>query len=124
MASLMGNLPIMSMSARRAAKRIVRATRRGESEVVLGQQAKALSLLHGIATGTSVDVLRALARLMPAPGGIGRDRARGYQSETSVTRSFLNALGRRDALEYHQFPPAQPGVMASGSSARDTAGVP
>jgi NAD(P)-dependent dehydrogenase (short-subunit alcohol dehydrogenase family) len=102
------SLPVSSISAARAACQIVAATRRGDPEVVLSSQAKLLSLAHGVVPGVVADALGIVNRWLPAPGGIGQDALSGDESETSLTRSFLNALGRRAEQAYHQHPSPTP----------------
>lgn len=115
--SLSDNLPATSISARRAAKTIVAATRRGAAEVILSPQAKLLAWFHGLLPGTTSDILALIDRFLPAPGGIGHDRATGWESRTAITRSFLNALGHHAEHELNQYadpaaPPIEPGSSA------------
>jgi len=100
--SLGATLPVAAMSARRAARRIVAAVRRGQAEIILSPQAKALALLHGVAPGMTADLLGVVNRLLPQAEGQGRDRHLGRESETRVTRSFVTALGRKAARELNQ----------------------
>ncbi len=96
------SLPLTAMSAGRAARQIVAATRRGDAEVVLSPQAKLLALAHGIAPGLVAEALGVVNRLLPRPGGIGQDALTGGESETALTASFLTTLGRRAEQLYHQ----------------------
>ncbi|MBI4508130.1 MAG: SDR family oxidoreductase [Deltaproteobacteria bacterium] len=66
--ALGGVLPIVSMSAERAARRIVRAVRRREPEVTLGWQAKTLKLVHALAPSLTLRALGLVNRLLPASG--------------------------------------------------------
>jgi NAD(P)-dependent dehydrogenase (short-subunit alcohol dehydrogenase family) len=59
-------LPITAMSAERAARRIVRAIRRRETEVTLTWQAKLLRITHGVAPGITIRALGLANRLLPA----------------------------------------------------------
>jgi short-subunit dehydrogenase len=100
--SLGATLPVAAMSARRAARRIVAAVRRGQAEVILSPQAKAMALLHGVAPGMTADLLGVVNRVLPQAEGQARERHLGRESETPVTRSFVTALGRRAARELNQ----------------------
>jgi len=97
------SLPLTAMSAKRAARRIVLACQRGESEVILSVQAKLAAKFHGVFPGASAE-LNSLINdyLLPGPGGIGTGTAKGHQSESAVTRSFLTALTRRAARENNE----------------------
>lgn len=100
--SLSATLPVSAMSAQRAARRIVAAIRRGQAELVLTPQAKALALVHGLAPGTTTDLLGLVNRVLPRAEGRGRERRLGRESQTRLTRSLLTALGRKAARQLNQ----------------------
>jgi NAD(P)-dependent dehydrogenase (short-subunit alcohol dehydrogenase family) len=83
------SLPLASISAEKAARRIVEACRRGTAEVMLSAPARAAALFHGIFPGLTADLLGWVNRLLPGPGGIGSHRARGRDSESAWTESVL-----------------------------------
>ncbi len=88
--------PITAMNVERAARRIVEATRRGESEVTLTWQAKLLRVTAGVLPGAMADALGGVNRLLP--GANGRDRqVHGRNAATPITRSPLAGLMRRAA---------------------------
>jgi NAD(P)-dependent dehydrogenase (short-subunit alcohol dehydrogenase family) len=95
--SLGGSLPIISMDSDRAARQIVAACRRGTAEVVLSVPFKIAARVHGAMPGTTANVLGIVNRVLPGPGGIGTTRARGYESSTPVSESFLTAMNKRAA---------------------------
>jgi short-subunit dehydrogenase len=111
--SLGATLPVAAMSARRAARRIVAAIRRGQAELILTPQAKALAMIHGVAPGTTADLLGVVNRILPQAEGQDRNRHLGRESETPLTRSPLTALGRKAARELNQ----ETGGLARGSDA-------
>ena len=90
------------MNARRAARRIVLACQRGESEVILSIQAQIAARFHGAFPGISTELLSLVNAALPGPGGIGERRARGKESESAVSRSFLTALTQRAARENNE----------------------
>ena len=100
--SLGASLPVTSMGAEAAARRIVTALRRGEAEVILSWQAQLVALLHGVLPGLTADILSLVNRLLPAPGGIGEQTATGHASGSGITDSLLEALGRRAAARLNQ----------------------
>ena len=102
MFSIAGNLPITSISADAAARQVVAATRRGDAEIILTLQAQALARFNGLFPGLTTEILALANRVLPGPGGIGAERSLGKESETPVSSSFLTALGRQAAREYHQ----------------------
>jgi NAD(P)-dependent dehydrogenase (short-subunit alcohol dehydrogenase family) len=92
------SLPGISQSAERAADRIVNACRYGEPELITSLPAAVAARLHALVPWLSAEMAAALnTMLLPGPGGIGASRARGHQSETSLTRSPLTALTRAAA---------------------------
>lgn len=102
--TLSDSLPLItSMSARRAARRIVHATRRGDTEIILTPQAHLATRLHGLFPGTTANILSLVNRLLPNADGVGEERVIGKESETSASRSFLTALTQRAARAYHQY---------------------
>lgn len=94
--------PLTSMDARRAARRIVEATRRGEAEVTLSWEAKLLRLAHDLFPGATADLLGVVNRALPA-GGPESGTARGMELATSVSPSPLTAMMNRAALENNEF---------------------
>lgn len=91
------SLPLLSVDVRRAARHILDAVERGAVLTSIGLPAVVASRVHGLMPGTTVRVMRLVARLLPAAGGIETARRTGVQSTTRVTESPLGGLGRRAA---------------------------
>jgi len=66
--ALLDSIPLLSMDARAAARRIVRATLAGRGEVVLTPAAKVGIRVHGVAPAVTTGLLALLNRLLPDPG--------------------------------------------------------
>ncbi len=96
--SISDSLPITSMNADRAARRIIRACRYGEPEVVLSVQAKAAALFHGVCPGLWSDLNALLARALPSPGPDGRWKVPGHASGSKWAPSWATALSDRAAV--------------------------
>jgi NAD(P)-dependent dehydrogenase (short-subunit alcohol dehydrogenase family) len=90
--SISDSLPVTSMNAERAASQIVEACRRGDAEIVLSIQAQLAVKFHGLFPGLTADLLGVVNRLLPGPGGIGKRRAKGKESESAIAPSLLTAL--------------------------------
>jgi len=106
--ALGATLPLLSMDAERAARKIVSATRRGDAEVILSVPAWILSCVHGLFPGLTADVLRWINQLMlPAPDGDSTDAVRGHEAiarrQSAVLRT-LTRLGRTAAVRFGQHP--------------------
>jgi NAD(P)-dependent dehydrogenase (short-subunit alcohol dehydrogenase family) len=103
--ALSDSLPGVSMDVERAARRIVRACRDGDAEVILSPPARAVAAANGLAPGLVTEVFGLVGRLLPGPGGVGTRRMPGHQSESAVAPSFLTALGDAAARRHNQMPP-------------------
>lgn len=110
--SLSASLPMMSMSAEKAARQIVAAVRRGDAEVTLTLPALILSLLHGLWPGGVTRLWSAInGLLLPADGDV-RDRGvRGQEVMEQMPlqrRKVLDLLlmqGQRAADRYQNLEP-------------------
>jgi short-subunit dehydrogenase len=99
--ALSGTNPLASISARRAARKIVAAACSNRADLVIGWQAKLLAQWHGVAPGLTQEAMAQVNRLLPDAGGVTGKKA-GYESQSAVTRSPLTALGKRAARRYNQ----------------------
>jgi NAD(P)-dependent dehydrogenase (short-subunit alcohol dehydrogenase family) len=102
--SISDALPLVSMNARRAARRIVNACVHGEAEVVLSLPAKVAVKFHGLFAGAAVDLLGLMNVFLPSAGGIGREVRTGEQSSSSVSPSWITTLNERAAQQNNQVP--------------------
>jgi short-subunit dehydrogenase len=96
------SLPLTSISAERAARRIVRACELGEAEVVLSLQAKLAVKFHALWPGMTADLLGQVNRLLPGPGGIGSASATGEASASALAPSWLTTLSDEAAVRNNQ----------------------
>jgi short-subunit dehydrogenase len=100
--ALSGTNPLISVSAESAARQIVAATRRNQTELIVGWPAKVLARAHGLAPGITAEALALVNKLLPDARGASTEKKTGRQSQSTVTRSPLTVLGRRAALRYNQ----------------------
>jgi len=102
--SLGATTPILSLTAERAARRIVVACERGEPFVSLGLQAKALRVAHALAPGLTMRVLGLVNSLLPGPGGAGpEDPAEpGWQHRSPVNEPAIREAGDRAARDNNE----------------------
>ncbi len=105
--SLGASNPVLAMDADTAAKKIITATKRGESERVLSGPAKLLSGMHGVAPGATADLLGALATaLLPVAMG-EKNEARPGSKLAALQSPAMRALltfGQLAARRYRQRP--------------------
>lgn len=93
--SLIDTLPLTSMSAERAADRIITAIELGKAEVLLSGQAKVMSKMNGLFPGMISDLLGMVNRAMPQQTGEGSMRRMG--GDLPISHPVLTALGERAA---------------------------
>ncbi|MER6301698.1 SDR family oxidoreductase [Kitasatospora sp. NPDC001539] len=100
------SLPLVSMDARRAARRIVRAAESGRRELVLTPLAKAAVLAHGVAPATTNRLLGLTARLLPGAGSAPEHGVPGSLAASRHPRGGpvhrLTTLGRRASRAHNE----------------------
>jgi hypothetical protein len=92
--------PLTSISARRAARKIVDAVRRGDPELILTVHANLVARMNGVAPATTARVLSLVARALPQ--GSRPEKMRGSEIESPIDDSFVTTLGRKAASDYNQ----------------------
>jgi NAD(P)-dependent dehydrogenase (short-subunit alcohol dehydrogenase family) len=100
--SISDSLPLLTVSAERAARRIISACQRGEAEVIFPIQAKLAAMFDTIAPELTAALLGFVNRLLPAAGGVGSARVKGSESQSSLSPSWLTLLGDRAARHYNE----------------------
>jgi len=90
--SISDALPVFSIQAERAARQIVTACKRGQAELVITTQAVLAVKFRALFPEATADILALANRLLPGPGGIGRKRAKGKESESALAPSILTTL--------------------------------
>jgi NAD(P)-dependent dehydrogenase (short-subunit alcohol dehydrogenase family) len=123
--ALGATLPGVSMDAERAARQIVRATKRGTAEVILSVPAWVLARVHGIFPGLTAEALGLVNELLlPTAEGDGQNAVRGHEAvpdERSPVLRTLTKLGRAAADRFGQHP--GPRVPVARPAARRRASV-
>jgi NAD(P)-dependent dehydrogenase (short-subunit alcohol dehydrogenase family) len=122
--SLMDGAPVISMDAERAARQIVRAAKRGESQRILSLPANVLARLHGVAPGLTTGIASLANRVLPSDG-VGSQHTRGADLEPSLdSRLYRTATiwGRKAAERFqHQPSPAAAPTRAGKPASPNTA---
>lgn len=110
--ALGASLPILTVSPRWAARRIVRAIRHGEADVTLGWFARVGGSLKSLLPGLSADVLGLVDRwVLPEPTGTRRDTSastRGTELHANaggVVSQLASPVAERATDELNQPPP-------------------
>jgi short-subunit dehydrogenase len=103
--SLSDALPLLSMSAERAASAIVAACRRGAPRLTLGVQTKAAILFNELFPGTAAQMTELLNRLLPSPdAGGSKQLYSGWESQSGILPSWLTALSDQATVENNERP--------------------
>ena len=101
--SISDSLPIVSMSAERAARQIVRALRSGAAERVLSLPAKLAVAVHGLFPGLTADLLGFVNRRLPRSEGESTGEAvKGEASTSEISPSWITTLDEQAARRANQ----------------------
>jgi NAD(P)-dependent dehydrogenase (short-subunit alcohol dehydrogenase family) len=101
------SLPLVTISARRAARRVVAAAREGRIEVRLGLPAHVMTVLHGIAPQLTARLMGWMNALLPEPGAAAGRPLRGREVHAPEQRSVLLRLANEAARQNNEAPPEQ-----------------
>jgi short-subunit dehydrogenase len=113
MFSLGATLPVVSINARRAARKIIRAIQTGKAELIITPQAKFAAIFHGIFPGLTSNILGMVNRVLPKAGGEDDRRHLGRESQNVLTRSPIQKAGHDAAREFNQNVQLPPDGVAS-----------
>ena len=108
MFALASSLPIITIDAERAARQIVRAARRGDTERILTTPANIGARFHGLFPGTTVELFGLVNRFLPSGKDVGTDMELSRDVQKRMSSPVLNAityLGRKSAERFHERPP-------------------
>ncbi|HEU5101942.1 MAG TPA: SDR family oxidoreductase, partial [Roseiflexaceae bacterium] len=96
--SIIDSLPVSSIDARRAARQIIEACRRGDAQLLISIQAQAIALLNAVLPGLSARALKLMNQLLPDPTGPRGDELKtGWESQSTLAPSVLTRLSDRAA---------------------------
>ncbi|MEX2169611.1 MAG: SDR family oxidoreductase [Pirellulales bacterium] len=100
--SIGDSLPVASMSAERAAQQTLRACQNGDGEVMLQNPGNIGLTLQSLFPGATQSLLTLANRVLPEMGGIGRQAARGYDSQSAWSPSWLTTLSDEAARKNNE----------------------
>jgi NAD(P)-dependent dehydrogenase (short-subunit alcohol dehydrogenase family) len=100
--SISAGMPLLSMDAHRAARQIISACRCGRAQLTLSLPAKLAVAIDALAPELTADLASIAGRVLPAPGGIGRNIVAGKYSTSAWSPSVLTTLNERAAEENNQ----------------------
>ena len=100
--SISDSMPVLSMSADRAARRILRACVRGEAEVVLSVPAKLAIKFNALCPGITGEILAIANSMLPSAQEPDAAAKTGKQSFSDVSPSWATALNESAAEHNNQ----------------------
>jgi short-subunit dehydrogenase len=100
--SISDALPLLTVSAENAARQIVRACKRGQAELVISIPAKIAVLFDALFPEAMSQILGIANYVLPAPGGIGTQTAKGKESTSSWSPSWLTTLNEEAAVRNNE----------------------
>lgn len=111
MFSLAASLPVISMDAERAARQVVTAMKRGQSEIILSLTANTAARVYGLMPGTAQHVLAVVNRFLPKESSTRAGSASVREAQerlpTGAARGLLRGvtgLGMSAAKRFNQHP--------------------
>lgn len=100
--SISDALPLITVSAENAARQIVDACQRGQAELIISLPAKLAILANTLFPGLTQNAFGLVNELLPGPGGIGKNTAKGKESYTFLSPSLLTSLNERAAAQNNE----------------------
>lgn len=100
--SIGGALPVISTDAVKAARQILSAAQRGDAEVIVTNRMNIGIPIQRLFPGWTTEIFAVLNRILPEMGGIGERAARGDESESSWSPSWVTALSEQAAVELNE----------------------
>jgi NAD(P)-dependent dehydrogenase (short-subunit alcohol dehydrogenase family) len=95
-------LPIVSISARRMARKILDAAQHGQAELIAPWTASLQARLHGLFPGATTELASLFNMLLPGASGEGRQVFKGYESESSQTPRVAQKANDEMALKNNE----------------------
>lgn len=105
--STMNALPFTSVSAEKAAKEIVEATRRGDAEAIISVQAQIAAKANALMPELVAEVSALINQTLPGAGGIETDQATGKESTSAFAPSFLTTLIDKASARNNELKPGE-----------------
>lgn len=100
--SIGDSLPLVAMSAETAAEQILDACQHGDAEKIVRNPTNVGVALQSLLPGVTRSLATMAASFLPEMGGIGREAARGYDSQSSLSPSPLTTLTEQAAVRNNE----------------------
>ena len=101
--SLLDSLPLTSIDARRAARQIIEACRRGSPQLIITVQARLAAAAAALFPSLTAEAMALVNRLLPGPAAAPGDEARtGWESQSDWAPSLLTRLADEATAENNE----------------------
>jgi len=99
------SLPLLSINAEPAARKIIAACRRKAPRLIISAPAKAAVLFNGLFPKTAARLAAAVNRALPRPAGEVSQKAHtGWESQSKYAPSLLTRLSETAAVRNNERP--------------------
>jgi short-subunit dehydrogenase len=96
------SIPVASISARSAARKILDACVHGDAEIHLGITAKIGAFVQGCAPGATAELMALVDRFMPDALPRASETKKGFESESDATQNPVTLLTREAEIANNQ----------------------
>lgn len=100
--SIAGNNPLISVNAEKAASKIIDTIVYRKSSLIISLPANILAKIKGIFPAFTLEATALVNYALPSPTGEQGDKAKGFESHSSYSPSFLTKLGDRAAVKNNE----------------------
>ncbi|HZS43485.1 MAG TPA: SDR family oxidoreductase [Blastocatellia bacterium] len=101
--ALLDSLPLVSISAKRAARKIVDACKKGKPQLTITPQAKMAIIFDALLPDTFSEVMMLTAEMLPGPTSAEGDELwSGEKSKSDILPGFLTALSEKAATKNNE----------------------
>jgi NAD(P)-dependent dehydrogenase (short-subunit alcohol dehydrogenase family) len=100
--SIGASLPVVATDSALAAKRIIDGCRNGDPIVMVSAFSHLAARGHGLCPGLATRLLSLINDWLPRSGHRGRRAFPGWQSQSTVSPSWLTVLNERAAVRNHE----------------------
>jgi short-subunit dehydrogenase len=100
--SIADSLPILSMDANKAAKKILKAMKEGEKTLTLTASTKVADILHSVSPDLTISFFELINSFLPEPDGTSKESKKGYESQSKWSPSVFTGPSEEAAVRNNE----------------------